>query len=611
MLRRLPLLCAVFVLVVQATSRAARQTPGLIVVSHTPVGEVTQLADANDVRIMFSEPMVAIGSTAVVGKPSWVTITPAPNGHYFWSGTRTLIFSPDPATPFPYATRYTVHIEGAATSVAGRALGSPYEFAFTTPTVRLLQTMWYRKDGRFDDPAVVMLRFNQPVRSADVLAHAHMHLAPHAWTTPGLQAEARARLEKADPAGLARFDAKVAAVDRVAQSADPVAMRAAEAWDEKRSGFERAPEKVVLETLTAPAPESSLAIEIDEAMPSPAGPATHVAQASQQPLDHAFFIDPFRCIYACNPSVVNSILFRGSVPAGMLARAVTVQDVTRPDAETAVTAANPPPSPDQNAFSLTQAGFDRQPPVSTWMVRIDPTLQTRDGQSLGYPFVGVVQNAHEVPGFGIGGGVWESGSGPKLPLSSRNLLDVTEWAASVAHDEIMPLLTELAQPRFQGRPSPSSRSLPLTIKPDVTEAHGVDVGSVLSAAGTGVVWTAFAPGQVVPFSAGNPVPYRSSIIQVTNLGISVKDSAASTLIFVTRLDTAAPVTDAKVSIVNASNQVLWTGATNGDGVALAPALALRPAGVYRLPPVFIVTAEKDGDLAYVGSDWGTTVAPYQ
>ena len=31
---------------------------------------------------------------------------------------------------------------------------------------------------------------------------------------------------------------------------------------------------------------------------------------------------------------------------------------------------------------------------------------------------------------------------------------------------------------------------------------------------------------------------RSTIVQVTNLGISIKDSALNTLIFVTRLDTA-------------------------------------------------------------------------
>ena len=43
-------------------------------------------------------------------------------------------------------------------------------FRFTTPTVRLLQTNWYRRDGSIGSPMVVLLRFNQPVRAEDVAA---------------------------------------------------------------------------------------------------------------------------------------------------------------------------------------------------------------------------------------------------------------------------------------------------------------------------------------------------------------------------------------------------------------------------------------------------------
>jgi uncharacterized protein YfaS (alpha-2-macroglobulin family) len=616
-IRKLGLLCVFFALVVQATSLTAPQTRAVTVVSHAPAGEVAQLADANDVRVMFSEPMIAIGGAAVIGQPSWMTITPAPSGHYFWSGTRTLIFSPDPETPFPYATRYRVRIDGSATSVAGHALGAPYEFEFTTPTVRLMQMMWYRKNGRFDDPAVLMLRFNQPVRPADVAVHAHVRLAPHTWRPPEMQTEARARLEKTDPAGLARFDAKVAAVDRVARSTDPIPVRVAESWDEKRYDWEKAPERVVLETTTPPPPESWLTIEVDGTMPSPGGPATRPAHTSQQQLDRAFFIDPFRCVSSCDPSGYNSIPFRQAVTPAALAKAVAVQDITRADAEVAVTPSGPLANPDNNASSLGQVGFERQPPVTTWAIRIDASLQSRDGQTLGYPFVGVIANAHEVPGFGIGGAVWESGGGARLPLASRNILDMTQWIAPVAPGELMQRVMKLAQPGQAIVPPASSIRLPLTMKPDVTEAHGIDVSRLLSAAGTGVVWAAFSRGEIVPNSAGNPVNSaapRSSIIQVTNLGITVKDSAASTLVFVTRLDNALPVTDAHVSIVNDSNRVLWTGTTNHDGVAMAPALVLRPLsrppGI-RPPSDFIVTAEKDGDLAYVGSDWGNTVQPYQ
>jgi alpha-2-macroglobulin len=609
MTRRITLSCVLLAVVAQVTSQAEWQATPLTIVSHAPNGEVAQLADANDVRIMFSEPMIAIGSAAVVGQPSWITMTPAQNGHWFWSGTRTLIFSPDPETPFPYATRYTVHINATAVSLTGHTVGSPFEFDFTTPTVRLLQTQWYRKNGRFDDPVVLMLRFNQPVRPADVAAHTHVHLAPHTWTPPVLQPEARVRLQQTDPAGLARFDAKVAAIDRVTGASDPVGMRVAESWDEKRFNWQNAPDRVVLETVTAPSPEARLTIEIDDTMPSPGGPATHAAQSSQQTLDRAFFIDKFACVAACDPSRYTVIGLRVPTRANALAGAVVVHDVTGAGTEVTVAPSRPPANADQTVNFLSQVGFTRQPPMTTWAVQIDSSLQSTDGQTLGYPFVGVIANGHELPFLTISGGVWESGGGPKLPLVSRNVLNATQWIASVPSNELMPRLVELAQSGTSSTPPVASTTRALATTPDLTEAHGIDVGGILSPTGTGLVWAGVSGGESLPYSAGRPMlGFRSSIIQVTNLGISVKDGAASTLVFVTRLDNAVPVAEAHVSIVNEANRVVWTGTTNRDGVARAPALDLRPPAARRGPP-FIVTAEKDGDVGYVGADWGSTVQP--
>ena len=99
-------------------------------------------------------------------------------------------------------------------------------------------------------------------------------------------------------------------------------------------------------------------------------------------------------------------------------------------------------------------------------------------------------------------------------------------------------------------------------------------------------------------------------MQVTNLGITVKDSPQNTLIFVTRLDNAAPVEGATVSIINTKNETFWTGKTNADGIALAPNTRLRdPRKTWQF--AFVVTAEKDGDVAYVGSDWQEGIRPWE
>ena len=168
-------------------------------VSAGPTGEVASLAEANEIRIVFSEPMVALGRIPSAVRPAFVTIAPAIPGTFRWSGTTILIFTPDAKTPLPYATRYDVTVDATAAAVSGRTLGAPYTFSFTTPTVKLLRTDAYRRGGRFDAPYIVLLRFNQPVDRADVAAALAAKFESHSWDQPSISAAAQQRLAAIDP----------------------------------------------------------------------------------------------------------------------------------------------------------------------------------------------------------------------------------------------------------------------------------------------------------------------------------------------------------------------------------------------------------------------------
>ena len=91
-----------------------------------------------------------------------------PGGTFRWSGTTILIYTPDPKRKLPFATRYSVTVDASAAAVSGRRLASPYTFTFTTPTVKLRRAEPFRRNGRYDSPMLVALRFNQPVTPADV-----------------------------------------------------------------------------------------------------------------------------------------------------------------------------------------------------------------------------------------------------------------------------------------------------------------------------------------------------------------------------------------------------------------------------------------------------------
>src|SRR5215475_3916718 len=186
-------------------SQSAVAPDALTIVSAGPNGEAASLVEANEIRIVFSEPMVALGKIPPVVRAPFFKITPAVRGTFRWSGTTILIFTPDHVDRLPYATRYTVTIDTTAKAISGRALENPYELTFTTPTVHLKQTNWYRKALRYDSPLIVALRFNQPVKPADIAAHLALTFKAHDWDKPALKANAEARLKAADPQGLTQF----------------------------------------------------------------------------------------------------------------------------------------------------------------------------------------------------------------------------------------------------------------------------------------------------------------------------------------------------------------------------------------------------------------------
>ena len=124
-------LLAVTLFLLSAVSLHAAET--LRVVSAGPVGEIANLSEANEVRVVFSEPMVVLGKVPKDLNPPWFRITPAVTGTFRWSGTTTLIFTPKARLPF--ATSYQVNVDIGATSVAGNKLDKPYTFTFSTPSV--------------------------------------------------------------------------------------------------------------------------------------------------------------------------------------------------------------------------------------------------------------------------------------------------------------------------------------------------------------------------------------------------------------------------------------------------------------------------------------------
>src|SRR5690242_2719398 len=117
---RLPILLLASLL---AASSAQAQT--LKIAQAGPEGALSTLAQGNEVRVVFSEPMVALGRIPERVEAPFFRIRPALPGTFRWSGTDTLLFTPRPGE-VPYATRYEVTIDASARSVAGHTLPEPF-----------------------------------------------------------------------------------------------------------------------------------------------------------------------------------------------------------------------------------------------------------------------------------------------------------------------------------------------------------------------------------------------------------------------------------------------------------------------------------------------------
>jgi len=616
---------AVCLLGLDVMSAAAQTAPAraLTVVSANPTGEVQNLAEANEIRIVFSEPMVTLGKIPAVVRPPYVRITPAIAGSFRWSGTTILIFTPDAKPPLPFATRYEVTLDPTATAVSGRTLAAPYTFRFTTPTVKLVRTDFYRRGGRADAPIVIVMRFNQAVESADIAAHLTAGFEPHDWSAPGFTADEQKRLGAIDATALQKFNAKVAATRAAASATGPVTLKPTIDWDKKR--FPPAREQVALETVTRVPSDSHVKLTLDRTVTTRAGAATPEAtQTYTIETEPTFFVNGFGCASACDPDLGNAIKLRADVGVAPFTKALRVRDVTSGAGKDVARPTGAKPQSERigdhsEEFTLEDAGFPAQPPATTYVATLDASLTSVDGQTLGYTWLGTVENWHRTAftSFGDGHGVWESGGGTVLPFYARNLVAVRQWAAPIAPDALMPTIRELT-PSFAAAPDVPPINRKLAVSNDRIQSHGLDVAKALGGRGTGLLWAAVENGESIPNAKRSVQPVRASIVQVTNLGITVKDSPQNTLVFVTRLDTAAPVAGAKVSIINKDNSLHWGGTTGSDGIAIAPGIPFverRYTGELDYAewqkPNFIVLAEKDGDLGYVGENWNEGIEPWE
>jgi alpha-2-macroglobulin len=122
----------------------------------------------SDLRVTFSQPMIAVSSQTIASESVPVKITPEVKGKWRWLGTNTLIF--DAETRFPMATNYSVTIPHGTKSVAGGVLAKDFSRTFTTPPPKVEKFLPQDFGGVYRDNSVITVKFNQEVDAESVLS---------------------------------------------------------------------------------------------------------------------------------------------------------------------------------------------------------------------------------------------------------------------------------------------------------------------------------------------------------------------------------------------------------------------------------------------------------
>ena len=258
-----------------------------------------------------------------------------------------------------------------------------------------------------------------------------------------------------------------------------------------------------------------------------------------------------RCRQACNPSGYNADRVHDGGQRRRTSRArCRVRDITDPAREQRCAATSPVKShrarrraSGQSSRTPASIASRRRTRARSGSIR---RSQAADGQTLGYPWIGIVENWHEraFTSFGDGHGVWETGGGPQLPFYARNYPRRHAVArrrcrvdrSHAAHRRAREGATSTTLPPGAGTPRR------LNVTPDaIAVARPRSRAGALAARHRPRLGGHRARRADRAVAAGRSRRRRRRSCRSPISASRVKDSPQSTLVFVTRLDNGEPV----------------------------------------------------------------------
>jgi hypothetical protein len=552
--------------------------------------------------ITFSRPVKSLemveatrASDAPLGKGNdaakpFATITPALEGEWRWLGSASVEFVPKGLVA--YSTTYTVLVHKGLAALDGATLTDDYTWQFSTPALELQSVLPARNDRWVTPEATFELLWNQPVTAAE--------------------------LEKAldfrvNGTRAAMTVAKTVSIEdeRRAKQAAPTH----ETMSDEQRGYRNQQTRITLKP-TQPLPvDAALTLAFDPALHGAQGPLSLTTPAAMawhtygpMTLGSArFCVNDNRCSWG--PLVITAT---NGIDVASLKERVKVTPAVDLDWDTAELSVPDQYSPTDEPRVSVSGNFK---PGTRYQVEIAAGVKDVFKQAATAGLSATITTADLQPRLNTGaflGVIEATDAAPKLPIEVANLktLTVQLWKLSLPE-----LAQVLSKPEYQSkalitRQADFSEVQQLAYPRNESRVHALELSKVLGKDAT--------RGFTLVNVNSPDLEYKSEgsrqVVQVTDLAAHIKIAPRSSLVWVTRMSTGAPVADCDVSVLDENGASLWAGKTTAEGFADVPgavALKLRNVKNSWEYPFALVVAQKDGDASATANSWADGVEPYE
>lgn len=567
--------------------------PELEVVSVAPKGELSGRNQSQSIQVVFSQPMVPLRALPKGQGSGPLHIEPPVKGTYRWKGTDVLQFTP--AEPFVLNTRYRVTIPARTkSSVTDARLRTDYSWTFSTVRPRVTRVS-PRPKRRRHQRYYVAIGLQQPV---------------YVFFNQPIDTQRCARFVKVRPrAGLEFAYADTADKDPEVKGYARRLVR--------RGELRSATLKEVLKI--TPKDRWEIATDyhftIEEGFPGLRGSLGlrreyEFVQGTHREFKLVAFeqdSQDIRAGYKPRPEMPMTLWFSNHVNwAEQFEKIHLSAGVEYPDHFA--------------RFSGKSVNVNHDLEASTdYVLTIDSSVTDIYGNLLGQTLTIEFTTGRYLPFTSIptGHGIVEARGSRRFPLEGINADSARVSFKRLKPDELVSLLNR--NDLFRGK-----QRIDLAPWTHVASPAGlfelnkrILIPLYLDSALEGTTGLLFAQLDNSPYYRRHyrSYPkYQKALLQVTNLGLTTKFGYENTLVAVTTLNSAEPVSNVRVVLTDTANTVHASVRTDEQGLAMLP--SWREAGIPRGKhwggPTQLVFAQKDGDVAFASSQWRNRgISPYR